>query len=86
MVDSQCMLRGLAATQEYHTFNLFVTFTCNHTNTPGVEHLTARKKSEEWTPRFPGWHNFSDAEKYELIMAMEEASALVLLHNWLEVR
>ena len=86
MIDSQRMVRGLAATQEYHKFNLFITFTCNQNETPGVAHLLEWKKSEEWMSNFEWYGTLSDAEREELIMAMEDASAVVLLRQWVNVR
>ena len=38
-VDSQNMVNGLAAAQEYHSFDYFIIFTGNHRKTPCVSFL-----------------------------------------------
>ena len=52
-VDSRKMVNGLAAAQEYHSFDYFITFTGNHHKTPGVLFLDQWNIYEEWKSSFP---------------------------------
>ena len=86
MVDSQKMVRGLAASQKFIKYELFITVTPNQRKTPGLSHITAHKRSLKWTKHFPDFHRLPLHEQNELIWAMEEASGLVILRQWLECR
>ena len=52
-VDSHKMVRGLAASQMYHNWPFFLTFTLNQNQTPGVQFFYKWKRGEEWTDVFP---------------------------------
>ncbi len=80
------MVRGISALQEWVKYNVFGTITLNMTHTPGVNFLTAHKRSMDWTSKIDDYNLLSPAEKSELNMAMEEASGVAILCNWLEVR
>ena len=85
-IDSHDMVRGLAAAQEYILFDLFITFTANHSKTPGLQFLHHWKRSEKWGSHFRDYHTMPNTDRQELRHAMEEASGPVLLRNWVEVR
>ena len=85
-VDSLEMVRGLAASQQYIKWDLFLTATNNQALTPGMVFLHQWKKSDKWTSQFPGFADMSIFEQNEIRQAMEEASGPILLRNWVEVR
>ena len=85
-VDSYDMVRGLSASQEYVKFMWFITFTCNHSETPGVQFLHHWKKSGNWKCFFPGFDYKSEIDKAEITRAIDEASGPIFLRNWVEVR
>ena len=80
-VDSYDMVRGLAASQEYTNWDWFITFTCNHSKTPGVNFLHEWKKSEEWASQLDRYHTMPQFMKEEYKYAMEEASGPTILCN-----
>ena len=71
-VDSFEMVRGLPTSQEYLQFLWFLTFTCNHSRTPGVEFLHNWKRSGEWKSHVPYFHDMSEGEQNEYVRALEE--------------
>ncbi len=86
VIDSVKMVRALGASQKYHHQTFFFTITANQSRTPGLQHITEHKRSEDWTSSLPEWSECFRRERQEIKMAMEEASAVPLLRNWLEVR
>ena len=80
------MVHWLAAAQQYIKFDLFITFTANHSRTPGLQFLHHWKRSEKWGKYFNDYSNFPEYNKIELQKAMEEASGIILLRNWIEIR
>ena len=80
------MVNGLAAAQEYHSFDYFITFTGNHHKTPGVSFLDQWKRYEEWKSSFPDWNSMHPGDRDELQTAMDDASGPTFLCNWVEVR
>ena len=65
-VDSRKMVNSLAAAQEYHSFDYFITFTGNHRNTPGVSFLDQWKRYEDRKSSFPDWNSMHTGDRDKL--------------------
>ena len=67
-------------------FDLFVTWTLNQAQFPGVRHLNQWKVSKLWTKEVPGYDTLSTEAKLEIDKSFEMAYISVMNRNWLEVR
>ena len=85
-VDSHKMVRGLAASQEYHEYHKFTTITANHSQSPGLKPIHEWKVKEGWSDMFPNWKTMNCFDKIEIKMGIEEQSGPILLRVWLEIR
>lgn len=86
-VDSQTLVRGLSASQEFIKWDLFETFTSNHSLTPGVCFLHDWKQhGEGHNAMYPGYDKLTVYEQSEVRQAIEEASCGLMLRNWAAVR
>ena len=52
-VDSHQSAMDFAATQIYFKFHLFLTWTCNQSEYPGIKHLHMQKEEMKWTQNVP---------------------------------
>jgi len=62
-VDSHQAALGVAATQKWLKFDLFMTWTCNQSEHPGIKHLHSFKESMEWTQYIPDYEKLSSWNK-----------------------
>lgn len=81
-VDSRTMVLNLSASQQYVDWTIFLTFTANQKEHPGLGYLHEWKSSMEWTKNIPGYENLTMYEKEELKKSMEEAYAVHAFNNW----
>ena len=85
-VDSHKMVRGLAASQEYHEYHKFTTITANHKHSPGLKPIHEWKVKEGWSDMFPNWEKMNRFDQEEIRMGIEEQSGPILLRVWLEIK
>lgn len=85
-VDSQFMVLGLSASQEFHKWDYFGTATPNQSETPGLKHITDFKRSEKWFERIRDSRTLNEDDMKYFCRAMEDASGPVLLRNWIQTR
>ena len=85
-VDSHQAALNLAATVEYEDVHLFLTFTCNQSQHPGISHLHRWKKSKLWTKHIPGYDAMNSQGRREVDLAMEQYYGFIVARNWFEVK
>ena len=85
-LDSGQGAMNLAAAADKIRFDLFVTYTCNQSNHPGICHLHRWKESKEWTKQIKDYESFSAFQKEDADKSMEMAYCNILSRSWLEVR
>lgn len=82
---SQAMM-NLAAASVRHQLHLFLTYTCNQAEHPGICHLHKWKESREWTKTLLDYQDLPHRHKEDIHWSMEMAYSHVLTRCWLEVR
>ena len=60
-VDSHQAALDLTATQNWLKFDLFMTWTCNQSEHPGIKHLHSFKESMDWIQYVPDYEKLSYA-------------------------
>ena len=80
------MVMNLLTSQKYIKWGLFLTFTCNQREHPGLAHLHTWKVSMKWTECIPGYQSISMFDKKEFKKATEQASAPHLYSHWNSVK
>lgn len=85
-VDSHQAALNLAGTKPYMDIHLFLTFTCNQAEHPGIKHLHEWKSSRSWTRKIPGYDNMTLKEQREYIRAFEQAYGTIVSRSWFIVR
>lgn len=84
-IDTSKGMMSLAAASVRHNFDLFVTYTCNQSEHPGIRHLYEYKESKEWMHHFPENNTLLDSEIRDVEMSYEMMYTHVLSRAWLEV-
>jgi hypothetical protein len=85
-LDSSQGMMNLAAMSEKKGVDLFVTYTPNQADHPGLCHLHRWKESMCWTKFVVGYENYSATHRRDVHMSMEMAYTHILTRCWLEVR
>ena len=85
-MDSKMLVRNLCASQEFHKMTYFLTFTCNQATHFGVQVIKNWIDSGEWKKHYPNWNKLKKHEQEEVVNAVIQSSAGLLLHQWLEVK
>ena len=85
-IDSQEMVRGLVASQEWITYDYFITFTCNHSQSPGISYLHQWKQNINWADHYPNFNDIPSYEQSEIKRSFDESSGPIILRNWIEIR
>ena len=85
-VDSHQAALDLASTQKWLKFDLFMTWTCNQSEHPGIKHLHSFKESMEWTQYIPDYEGLRSWNKNHVKRSYEAAYGSILSHCWMEVR
>jgi hypothetical protein len=84
--SSQAMMNLAAANTEYPS-DLFLTFSANQKDHPGIRHLYDWKESKLWTRYVDGYHTwFQDSHRRDVDKSMEMAYTHMLSRCWLETR
>ena len=84
-IDSKQMTRNLCASQKYHRWCHFLTFTCNTKTHFGTAPIKNWINGNEWKSYYPGYDELESDEKKEIETALVDASASLLLRVWEEV-
>ena len=85
-LDSGQGAMNLAAAAEAHGMDLFLTYTPNQKDHPGLCHLHMWKESKEWTKDLRYYHNYLSTHKRDYEGSFEMAYTHTLTRCWLEVR
>ena len=85
-VDSHQLALDLAGTQPFIGWDLFLTFTCNQSQHPGIWHLHQWKESGAWKAKFPNHDRLADYEQAEVKRSFEMAYGTIVTRCWFEVR
>ena len=85
-VDSSQAAINLAAASQITKFDLFLTFTCNQSQHPGIRHLFEWKKSMRWTSMEKRWRYLTPQQRREVSNSFEMAYMSIVSRCWLEVR
>ena len=85
-IDSDYLVMGLSASQEFVKYDLWGTVTCNQSLTPGVCGPTNWVKSLHWLSHIHGHENMSSYDIDELHRSMEESAASIKLRQWIQFR
>ena len=84
-VDNKAMVRNLCSAQQWHSMDLFLTFTCNMKKHFGTKIVKEWVDGEEWKKSFDGYEEHDEFEKKEIDQALSQASSTLLLRIWQEV-
>ena len=85
-LDSGQGAMNLAAAAEKLGMDLFLTYTPNQKDHPGLCHLHQWKESKEWTKTLKYYDGYNSILKRDYDMSMEMAYTHVMTRCWLEVR
>jgi len=85
-LDSGQGAMNLAAASDKKGFDLFLTYTLNQSNHPGICHLHEWKQSRGWTRNFKLYHGHNSLIQHDYNMSMEMAYTHTVSRCWLEVR
>lgn len=83
-VDSKRMVRNLCSSQKYHSWDHFLTFTCNMKKHFGTAPIKNWFDSGEWKDYFPDFYKLQDFEQEEIIKSVQQSMAPVLMRVWEE--
>lgn len=84
--SSQAMM-NLAAANTEHPADLFLTFSANQMDHPGICHLNDWKESKKWTRNVEGYNtSFATFHRDDVDRSMEMAYSHILTRCWLETR
>ena len=83
-IDSKQMIKNSMASQKYHPFDFFLTFTCNMKKHFGTKPIKEWIDGDEWKSNFPNFDNLTPKEKMEMKNAIDQAAAPLLLRAWNE--
>ena len=84
-IDSKQMVKNLCSSQQYHSWDWFLTFTCNQKKHFGTAPIKNWLDDKEWTKHYPDYEYLNLTEKKEIDDALLQASAGLLLRVWEEV-
>ena len=85
-VDSHQSALDLAATMKYLDFDLFLTWTCNQSDHPGIKHLHQYKERMAWTKNVMDYDRMGTANRLDVKKSFEQAYGSILGRCWMEVR
>lgn len=85
-VDSHQLALDLAGTQPFIGWDLFLTFTCNQSQHPGIWHLHQWKESGAWKAKFPNHDRLADYDQDDVKRSFEMAYGTIVTRCWFEVR
>lgn len=77
---------NLAAVSVKQPFDLFLTYTANQKDHPGLGHLWRWKESMDWTECYERFVGMDDEDVEDIKISMEMAYTQILTRCWLEVR
>ena len=84
--DGKHIVRKLCASQKYHEFDYFLTFTANMSEHFGLSSIKQWLDSGDWIENFPDFHELLPHDQEELVDGMNQAAMGLFTRNWMEVK